>query len=76
MDKIWQVLQSNDTKTLNLTTDFEELWDFAQQAGWVADKAQEYWTKEKNDADEVVIFRCVSVFLLMVVNGWQHKSIL
>ena len=25
MDKVWQMMQSNDTKTLNLDKDFEEL---------------------------------------------------
>ena len=35
MDKIWQMLQSSDTKTLNLTRDFEELLDLVQQARWV-----------------------------------------
>ena len=35
MDKIWQMSQSNDTKSLNLTNDFEELLDVAQQAGWL-----------------------------------------
>ena len=41
MDKIWQMLQSNDTGTLTLTKDSEELLDLVQP-GRVggADKAQ------------------------------------
>ena len=50
MDKIWQMLRSNDTKTLNLNKDFEELLDLVQQARWVVPtKPREYWTKEKID---------------------------
>ena len=50
MDKIWQMLQSNDTGTLTLTKDSEELLDLVQQAGWAGPtKPREYWTKEKND---------------------------
>ena len=35
MDNMWQMLQSKHTKTLNLTKDFEELLDLAQQGGAV-----------------------------------------
>ena len=34
MDKIWQMVQSNDTKTMNLNKDFEELLNNAQPTGW------------------------------------------
>ena len=34
MDQVWQMMQSNDTKTMNLNTDFEELTSKAQQTGW------------------------------------------
>ena len=34
MDKVWQTMQSNDTKTMNLNKDFEELVSKAQQTGW------------------------------------------
>ena len=48
--KIWQMSQSNDTKTLNLTEDFEELLDMAQQAGRLGPaKPREYWTTVKDD---------------------------
>ena len=90
MDKIWQMLQSNDTKTLHLTKDFEELLDMAQQARWLGPpKTGEYWTKVKTQllgvqatemdgimtfaaewctTDEVLILRCVSASLFVVVN--------
>ena len=35
MDKILQMLQSSDTKTLKLTKYFEELLDKARQTGWL-----------------------------------------
>ena len=34
-DKIWEMLQSSDTKTLKLTKYFEELLDKARQTGWL-----------------------------------------
>ena len=41
MDKIWQMLQSNDTKTLNLTEDVEDLFGLGTTGRVVgADKAQ------------------------------------
>ena len=50
MNEIWQMLRSNDTKTLNLTKDFEELLDKAQQAGWLGPtKPRDYQTKVKDD---------------------------
>ena len=56
MDKIWQMLQSNDTKTLNLTTDFEKLLDLAQQVGWVGPTTpREHWTEEKNDESNLPV---------------------
>ena len=34
MDKVWQMMQTNDTKTMNLDKDFEEPTSKAQQTGW------------------------------------------
>ena len=34
MDKVCQMMQSNDTKTMKLNEDFEELLSKAQQTGW------------------------------------------
>ena len=33
-DKIWQMMQSNDTKLKNLDKDFAEIQERAQQIGW------------------------------------------
>ena len=33
MDKMWQMMQSNDTKTMNLDKDFEEMVSKAKQTG-------------------------------------------
>ena len=50
MDKMWQMMQSNDTKTLNLANDFEELMDKTQQRGWLgATKLKRFWTEEEED---------------------------
>ena len=34
MDKMWQMKQSKDTKTLNLEKDLEERMNKVKQAGW------------------------------------------
>ena len=34
MDKVLQMMQGNDTKTMNLNEDFKELMCKAQQTGW------------------------------------------
>ena len=34
MDKMWQMMQSNDTKRTNLDKDFEELLNNVKQKGW------------------------------------------
>ena len=50
MDKIWQMLQCNDTKSLDLAKDFEEPFDTAQQSGLLGPaKLRKYWTNVKDD---------------------------
>ena len=50
MDMIWQMLQSIDTTSLNLTKDFEELWDMAQETGWLGPaKPRKLWTEEEDE---------------------------
>ena len=34
MDKMWQMIQSIDTETMNLDKDFEEMVSKAKQPGW------------------------------------------
>ena len=34
MDEMWQMMQSKDTKTLNLDKDFDEIMNKVKQAGW------------------------------------------
>ena len=50
-DKIWQMLQSSDTKTLKLTKYFEELLDKARQ-NWLAGSGQtlvKFWKKVEDE---------------------------
>ena len=48
MDKVWQMMQSNDTKTMNLDKDFEELMGKAQQTGWNGSTTR-FWTEKEED---------------------------
>ena len=42
------MMQSNDTKTLNLANDFEELMDKTQQRdGWVRQNSEDFGRKRK-----------------------------
>ena len=44
------MMQSNDTKTMNLNKDFEELLNSAQQKGWDGStKTSRFWTDEEDD---------------------------
>ena len=50
MDKMWQMMQSNDTKTMNVNKDLEELLNKAQQTGWNGStKTKGFWTEEEDD---------------------------
>ena len=50
MDKMWQMMQSKDTKTLNLDKDFEEIMDKAKQAGWnESTKTKRFWTQDEDE---------------------------
>ena len=50
MDKVWQMMQSKDTKTLNLDKDFEEFMNKAKQAGWnESSKTKRFWIEEDED---------------------------
>ena len=48
MVKMWQMMQSNDTKTKNLDMDFEEMVINAKQKGWdVLTKTTRFWAEEE-----------------------------
>ena len=50
MDKMWQLMQSNDTRTMNLNEDFEELLNRAQQTGWDGrTKTRRFWTVQEEE---------------------------
>ena len=52
MNKMWQMMQSRDTKTLHLDKDFEEIMSKVKQAGWnESTKTTRFWTQDE-DADQ------------------------
>ena len=47
MDKMWQMMQTNDTRTMNLDKYFEEVLNMAQQTGWNGStQATRFWAEE------------------------------
>ena len=47
---MWQMMQSKDTKTLNLDKDFEEIMNKLKQAGWdESTKTKRFWTQEEDE---------------------------
>ena len=50
MDKMWQMMQSKDTKTLNLDKDLEELMNKVKEAGRdESTKTKRFWTKDEDE---------------------------
>ena len=50
MDKMWQNMQSNDTETMNLDKDIEEILNKAKQTGWNGStKTTRVWTEKEED---------------------------
>ena len=50
MNDMWRMMQSNDTKTMNLDKDFEELLKKAKQTGWNGStKTTRFWAEEIED---------------------------
>ena len=48
MDKMWQMMQSNDTETMNLDKDFEEMVRNAKQTGWNGPRQHGSGQKKRN----------------------------
>ena len=50
MDKMWQNVQSNGAKTMNLDKDIEEILNKAKQTGWNGStKTTRVWTEKEED---------------------------
>ena len=47
MEKVWQMMENNDTKTMNQNRDFDELMSKAQQTGWNGPTTTRFWTEKK-----------------------------
>ena len=59
MDKMWQMMQSNGTKTMNLDKDFEEMVSKAKQTGfeWIDQKPHGSGQKKRNKIRDQVCLR-------------------
>ena len=50
IDRMWQMMQSKDTKTLNLDKDFEEIMNKAKHAGWnESTRTKRFWIEEEDE---------------------------
>ena len=52
MDMMWQMMQSKDTKTLNLDKDLEEMTKKVQQTRWnesTKTKTKRFWTQDDDE---------------------------
>ena len=50
MENMWQMMQSNDTKTMNLDKDFEDILNKAKQTGWNGStQSTRLWAEEEHD---------------------------
>ena len=85
--KVWQMIQSNDTKTMNLNKDFEELMSKAQHTGWNGStKTRRFFALRSNSQmesvmnsvaewfslEEVKVLQGVSVLTSVWAREWQH----
>ena len=77
MDKVWQMMQSNDTMTMNLDKDFEELTEKTQQTGveWI-DKNKQVLDGKKRFSLGEMMMQGDSVLLSTYVTHWQYRNIL
>ena len=49
MDKVWQMLQGNARKTMNLNEDFEEFMSKAQHTGWDGPTRTRFCSEKERD---------------------------
>ena len=50
MNKMWQMMQSRDTKTLKLDKDFEEIMCKVKQTGWnESTRTKRFWTQDDDE---------------------------
>ena len=53
MTKLWQLMQSRDTKNLNLDKDLEEILSKMKQTGWSeAAKTRRFWAHDEDEEQE------------------------
>ena len=50
MKKMWQMMQSKDTKNLNLDKDFEEIVSEVKQVGWnESTRTKRFWRQDEDE---------------------------
>ena len=50
MNKMWQMMQSRDTKNLNLDKDFEEIVSKVNQIGWdESTRTKGFWRQDEDE---------------------------
>ena len=50
MTKLWQMIQSRDTKNLNLDEDFDEILSKIKQTGWTeSTRTKRFWTQDDDE---------------------------
>ena len=50
MTKLWQMMQSRDTKNLNLDKDFGEIMGKVKQTGWnESTRTKRFWTQDDDE---------------------------
>ena len=53
MEKMWQMMRSKDTETLNLDKDLEDLVNKVKQAGWnESTKTKIFWTQDEDEDED------------------------
>ena len=78
MDKMWKMMQSRDTKTLNLDKDVEEITSEVKQAGWhESTKTTGFWRQyedEDQHSPELCAQSCMMEGIITFVAEWFSRE--
>ena len=61
MTKMWLMMQSRDTKNLNLEKDFEDIMSKVKQIGWNESTRTAGFWRQQEDADQWSLEPCAQV---------------
>ena len=60
--KLWQMMQSKDTKDLNLDEDRDEILSKIKQTGWTGStRTKRFWTQDTDDRESLGL--CVTILV-------------